>query len=230
MNKVPSVDKTIEMIKSDIPNFEVRFKNRDTLQKIIGWIMFFNRDYMTNYTTTLYPRVYFPSEASVERVTYYRTLCHEYVHLKDRLDHGVWFSFSYLFPQNLAILALLSVLSFISLQFLWTLLFLLFLAPLPAYFRTHWELRGYTSNLYITYLVSGKFDSYQVSAIKDIFLSWGYYRMCWSENKINKHIDLIKKKIEDGTVEEGKEGHVFKRIGDLHRSSNSNNEGSNETL
>lgn len=210
-------ENTINMIKEEIPDFSVEFKNEDTLQKFICVLLFFNPGYMTSFTTTLYPKVYFPTKESEKKPNFYKTLCHEFVHLVDRRDHGVWFSISYLFPQILALFSLLSVLSFISLHFLWSLLFLIFLAPLPSYFRTKWELRGYTTNLFIEYLVTGQFNEEQIKLIKNQFLTMNYYKMCWSEEKINKEIDLIKKKIEEGTITEGKEGYVYKKIEALHK-------------
>lgn len=210
-------EKTIEMIKNDIPNFEVDYKNTNRMQKFIGVLLFFNKKYMTSFTTTLYPKVYFPNKEWESRESYYKTLCHEYVHLKDRKDNGVWFSVSYLFPQILALLSLLSILSFINLHFLWCLLFLIFLCPFPSTFRTKWELRGYTSNIFITYLVNKKFDDEQIKFIKENFLNMNYYKMSWSKEKIDESIDLIKKQILDGSITAGKEGHVYKNIEDLHK-------------
>lgn len=210
-------EKTIEMIKKDIPEFEIGYKDEDSLQKFICILLFFNPRYMTSFTTTLYPKVFFPTKEWEKRPSFYKTLCHEYVHLVDRKEHGVWFSISYLFPQVLALFSLLSIFSFISLHFLWSLLFLIFLAPFSSYFRTKWELRGYTTNIFIEYLLNKKFDDEQIKLIKEQFLSMNYYKMSWSEEKIDKELEMIKKKILEGTITQGKEGHVYKQIEDLHR-------------
>jgi len=60
-------ENTINMIKEEIPDFSVEFKNEDTLQKFICVLLFFNPGYMTSFTTTLYPKVYFPTKESEKK-------------------------------------------------------------------------------------------------------------------------------------------------------------------
>ncbi len=96
-------------IAKHIPGFSVKFKDESTLCKVIGFLtQCFNPKYMTKYTTTLAPSVYFPSRAFYERQpnTSFTTLAHEFVHLYDN-QRGFMWELIYTLPQALAILPLL---------------------------------------------------------------------------------------------------------------------------
>lgn len=97
-------------VRKIIPKFEVRFKNRSLAQKIVGFLSYpFNRDYMTKYTTTAYPYVYFPSEERyLTQPSSLTTLAHEFVHLVDMGKHPFWMRFSYGLPQVLCLLPLVA--------------------------------------------------------------------------------------------------------------------------
>lgn len=91
-------------IAKHVPGFEVRFKSDSRSQKLLGWLMRpFNPDYMTKYTSTFAPVVYFPTKEAYEANPRgsLSTLAHEYVHLHDTLQSPWWFRVSYLLPQLL---------------------------------------------------------------------------------------------------------------------------------
>lgn len=141
-------NKFLSLLKANLPSFNVKFKNNSTLMKIIGYLLFFNKSFMTSFTTTIGPTVYFPTEKHLENeLSSMKTLAHEYVHAKDaKKFSSTIFSLLYLLPQILAPLMLFFM--FIH----WALglsLFLLFLAPLPAPGRAYFELRGYTMSLFM---------------------------------------------------------------------------------
>ncbi len=120
---------------------EIAFKNESKLMRALSLLLFFNKGFMTRYITVIGKTIYFPSREWLEnnRAGAARSLCHEFVHISDEKNVGsAVFRVSYLFPQCMALFALLSV--FVGPS---ALLFLLFLLPLPAPFRTFWELRGY---------------------------------------------------------------------------------------
>jgi hypothetical protein len=60
-------DELVAVITREIPGFKIRFKTDSRLQKLIGfvlrWVIPFNRRYMTDYTSTFYPDVFFPSRS-----------------------------------------------------------------------------------------------------------------------------------------------------------------------
>lgn len=131
--------KLIKHIKIEIPGFELRSKKQSRLMKFLSVVLFFNRDFLTRYVTTLYPHIYVPSfpwhpNSPTRRIA---TLAHEYVHLHDRRRLGWLFDILYLSPQ---IFALLALGAFWNLTWLWALLFLL---PLPSPGRAWLEFRAY---------------------------------------------------------------------------------------
>jgi hypothetical protein len=182
-----------EYIKTKIPGFEIRYKNQNTLQKIIGFLLFFNRGYMTQYITTMYPYVYFPSKESYEEnpTNSFMVLAHEYVHLQDD-KNNFWFKFSYLLPQIIGFLLLIS--SLISLFFSWIpfvgllAMSLICLLPLASPYRVHWEKRGYTMTIVLFNLMFGINIDIRPFLL-DVFLGWAYYRMSWNEKDINNWYD-----------------------------------------
>lgn len=93
-----------------IPGFSVKFKDQTFSQKLLGFLAYpFNRDFMTRYTTTVYPIVYFPTKDYYESQprSSVTTLAHEFVHLRDMQANPHWFRLSYILPQLLGILPLI---------------------------------------------------------------------------------------------------------------------------
>lgn len=138
--------------KEQTPGFSVKYKDQSTLMKIISYILFFNKSFMTNFITTIGETVYFPNEEKIKNATTHSpiiSLCHEYRHVTDYNSNffkKIWFTTSYLFPQILAPLAL------ILLPFCWWLaliLFVVLLLPIPAPGRMYWELKGYITNIFV---------------------------------------------------------------------------------
>lgn len=136
-------------------HLKISYKDQSTLMKILGVVLFFNKDFMGRYSTTIGSTVYFPSKKWVleNRNASAKILAHELVHIADSKSMwGFVFSYSYLFPQILASLALVSIFG----SFLW-LLFLIFLLPFPSPTRTFFELRGYAVSDFITFKQTRKF-------------------------------------------------------------------------
>jgi len=158
-------NKFAEILGKNLECFQVKFKDESTLMKFIGFLMFFNKAFMTGFITTIGRTVYWPSKKSLEgrnergAIT---TLAHEYQHAKDANNRTtILFSLAYLFPQILALPGVLLTLAspvWVTLMVLGTLTWtwwllpflftLLFLAPIPAPWRAHYELKGYTMSLF----------------------------------------------------------------------------------
>lgn len=95
-------------IRQLVPDFQVKFKSESKLQRFIGLLVKpFNPEYLTRYTSTFYPVVWFSSRESYESHprTSMTVLAHELVHLLDTKAHPIWFRVSYLFPQCLSLMA-----------------------------------------------------------------------------------------------------------------------------
>lgn len=137
--------------------FYVKFKDQSWFMKFLNFFMqIFNKNFMTGYITTIGNTVYFPSEEFIKEneEMAMMVLAHEIVHVSQFENRGGFlFSVMYLFPQCLAALALCAIFAVFWLPMLWFLVFLVFLAPIPAPWRTRFEVEGYTMSLFMTALV-----------------------------------------------------------------------------
>ena len=86
-------DLLLAHIYKNIPGFQIVEKENSRLMRLLSFLFFFNKKFMSDYTTTIYPKVYFPksiigSGDSIRRIT---IMAHEYVHMSDRKRLGVLF-------------------------------------------------------------------------------------------------------------------------------------------
>jgi len=100
-----------EVIREDVPAFEVAYKTESLLMGILGFLLYpLNSEYMTGYVTTWGNTVYFPNRSYVfeDFTRAFRILAHEYVHLVDSKKHGFFgYKLTYVFPQVLVLLPLM---------------------------------------------------------------------------------------------------------------------------
>lgn len=178
-----------------IPDLQIKYKDESTVQRAVAKVIsVFNPKYLSTFTTTIYPNVWFPSKARVDvapRATF-DTLAHEIVHLVDQ--RKVSFFLLYAFPQVLAFLALLTPFSW------WFLLFLLFLAPIPSPFRAHYELRGYQMSMAVCYWQTGKVPDYVVNHVMKQFTGPSYYFMFPFRGYIRGRLEKAKQEVLSGHV------------------------------
>ncbi len=202
-------------------NFNIKYKNESLFMKFISVLLFFNKDFMTKYITTIGKTIYFPSEEFV--VTNPRTsiniLAHELVHVTQAEKYGsVIFGLLYLFPQCLALLTLLVPFS------LWFLCFLIFLLPFPAPWRAYFEIGGYTMSLFVMNLrlqLNNSSPDYIAEALKTEasnidrkhFKGSAYWFM-WPFGVMNK---LRIKDIQDGVI--SKEDEIYNCVRQAYPSS-----------
>ncbi len=144
-------NRLITEFQKTIPNFNIKFKNQSLLIKIIGYILFFNKSFMTNYATTIGSTVYFPSEQFLESDVpgNQALIAHEFVHAIDNKNNPI-FKILYLFPQ---ILTPLFIILFFVLPSIFNLISLVIaliclLPIIPAFWRSKDELRGYQISLF----------------------------------------------------------------------------------
>ena len=154
--------KFAEVLSKHLPGFQIKFKDESALMKLIGFILFFNKVFMTGFVTTIGYTVYWPSRTGLEQsgLSSLITLAHEYRHAKDANKiTRVLFGMLYLLPLLLAIpgilatLILIPLLLFSVVSWSWLMLPLmltsLLAAPLPAYFRMKYEVNGSTMSLFM---------------------------------------------------------------------------------
>lgn len=148
MQSLQRFNKFHSILKGNLPQFEIAYKDSSSLMKIIATILFFNKTFMTDFITTIGYTVYFPSKEQIEKNEFssIATLAHEYVHAIDaKRINPIIFSILYLIPIPLFLITLACGLLWWPLY----LISLIFLLPLPAPFRMWAEVRGYTMTLFI---------------------------------------------------------------------------------
>ncbi len=127
---------------------QIKYKNNSEFMKILGAILFFNKNFMTSFITTIGSIIYFPTEEFVagNETSSIILLAHEYVHVRDAVKYNkILFSLAYMSPQILSIL-------FFILGFFWWPLFIIAgicLLPVSSPFRMYFELRGYKMSLFM---------------------------------------------------------------------------------
>lgn len=189
--------------KKYFPNLQIAYKDESLLMKILSILLFFNRGFMTQYTTTIGSTIYFPSQNFVKLhpVSSSVVLLHELVHLHDQEKiTKPLFSISYLFPQ-----IMIPIFFLLLLVVSWKImlpLIILFAFPLPAFFRTHWEKRAYLSSFYVLQALGKRlnFDPHlqdQESVFLNYFHGPSYYYM-WPFHNIDKEFDAAKEAAASG--------------------------------
>lgn len=184
------------------PDLKIKYKDQSWFMKLLGKLLFFNKSFMTSYTTTIGSDVYFPSESYTRArpISSAVVLLHELVHVTDgkRLTKPL-FGALYLSPQILALLCLpLFLLSWkIALP-----LMVLFASPIPSYFRMYFEKRAYLTSLYCLYRI-GQIKNFdpklenQSKSFQGHFADSQYYFM-WPFKNISKDFDKAIVDIKDG--------------------------------
>ncbi len=165
-------EKIQEKLAVHFPKLEIKYKDQSTFMKLIAFFLFFNKSFMTQFTTTIGNTVYFPTEQFVRlrQLSSFILLMHELVHVHDSSKlPPLLFKFLYLFPQITIIFALLAFI------FSWKLalpLIVLSLIPIPAYFRMNYERRAYLVSLYVMNNLNDRFKyNIDLNKQKTFFLS-----------------------------------------------------------
>jgi len=101
----------------------------------------------------------------------YSVLRHEYVHMRDRLAHPIWFPVSYalFFPA------------------IWTM-------------RAHWEMRGYTANMIVAFEESGQITDATVDWIVKQFTTSRYFWMWPFESRVRARVEELRAKVLAGEL------------------------------
>ena len=185
-------DKLLAHIESSIAGFKIIDKRESALMRVLSFVLFFNKVFMTRYITTIYPKVYVPKlpwapDKPLGRLS---ILAHEYVHLKDRQRLGLLFNILYLSPQIFALLSLGAIWN------MWWLLTLLFLLPLPSPGRAWLEMRGYRMTMAINWYVGGMETN--TVWIEDQFAKSNYYWMMPFRGLVASHIQKSLENIKSG--------------------------------
>lgn len=196
---IMSFDSLVSSAKENFPDLQIKYKDQSTFMKILGKLLFFNKDFMSSYITTIGSTVYFPTESSVKArpVSSSIVLLHELIHINDAKKISKFlFGFLYLFPQILVLLFLPLLL--LSWKIFLPLLIIAAL-PIPAYFRMYFEKRAYIVSMYSLYKLSKKLNfSVDLNMSKRGYLEQfkeRYYYYMWPFSNIDRQFDGAIQKI-----------------------------------
>ena len=146
----------VSILQQKQPGLNIKFKDESWFMKLLGKLAFFNKNFMTTFTTVIGKNIYLPTRDGLENSEDLGPLvivAHEYRHM---CDFGSWFkSFfvrvAYFSPQILSPLMFL----FLLLPVVWAvsvplslILFLAWLTPIPSPGRKYFEFKGYTTSLF----------------------------------------------------------------------------------
>lgn len=188
----------VQAAQKHFPDLQIKYKDESFLMKVISKLLFFNKDFMTGYTTTIGSTIYYPNRSFVKArpVSSAVVLLHELVHVYDSKKFTMpLFSFLYTFPQILVLLFF--PLLFVSWKI--ALLALLFAAPIPSPFRMYFEKRAYLTSMYALSEMGKKmnFDpalDRQKNNFLEHFKTSSYYFM-WPFNNLSGQFDEAVSKI-----------------------------------
>jgi len=201
------------IVKTTLPKFSHRWKAKVWIYKVIGPVVgLFNKRFLTDYITTLYPHVDWPQEHPENDDWTWKVFGHEFVHLSDTKRLSLRYVLAYGFPQIFTPLALLAFLAFWKIWFLVCLSFLLCVAPWPAPGRTWAELRGYTMSMAVNLWRYGDVQETTIDWIVPQFTGWAYYRMCPNEKKIRDQLTKAVQSVRDGSILTPPENEPFRVV------------------
>lgn len=189
-----------------VPGFQLAWKDKSTFHRLLGQVIrLVSPGYLKSLATTLYPKVWFPSQELYEGNPdgSFIKLAHERVHLIDNKADPL-FKMYYGLPQILALPWLLAAgLSSIWLH-LWALPLVLgglfFLLPWPSPWRVRREKRGYAMTLATVFWLYGDVPEAKKASVKKHFSSSAYYLMSWSSSDITSWVDETMEALRNGTL------------------------------
>ena len=159
-------------LQDELPRFAVAYKDEVPLQRRIGRLIWpFNRHYMTQYTTVMFGRVYFPSRAWRQQVgpeQIYATLRHEAVHLRDARRFPILFQLSYLF-----------------------------LLPAVLTLRAVWEWRAYHETMRVHIELHGDIPDTLLEHIQGRFTGPDYLFMCPFPKLVRRKLEAARRELRD---------------------------------
>ena len=182
------IELLISKIKDDFPDFEIKFKDH-------SWFWRRLPSAFRGSVTTIGSTIWFPTMESFETpsdVRLFKTLAHEYKHMRDQRDDGLWFFFEYALPQSLFLFLLPISIAAAVLFGPWCLVLVslsfVSLAPWPSRARVELEIRGYSIGFLVDIVESGTVSRREIERVAQAFTGWTYYKMMWSKQAAYKRI------------------------------------------
>lgn len=178
-------EQAVSVAKTHFPNLKIKYKDDSFFMKFLSYVLFFNKDFMSKYITTIGETIYYPSKQHVmmNEENAVNVLCHELVHVQQSKNNKL-FKVKYLFPQILSVFALLALFAFWTKFALLALVFLVFLIPMPAAFRAEYEYEAYVTTMYCKFVRDNEVSpNTMIHLITQNFTTSSYY---WMDREYGK--------------------------------------------
>lgn len=179
-------------------------KKTSRFMKLLSYVLFFNKQFMDGYITTIGRTVYWPDmdvRFGDDPPGDAATLAHECQHAIDGKSLPVLYEIAYISLQVFAVLALLSLLS-IALSPYWfiAVLFLLLLTPLPSVGRMVIETRANGAGMAFWIWYRGNVsDGWRDSRVQ-MYVGPSYYFMWPFRNDVLRRLAKLESKIRSGKL------------------------------
>jgi hypothetical protein len=196
------------------PGLQIKYKNQDTLMRVLGTLLFFNPSFKNEFITTIGETIYWPSPEFVQNnpKAVSEIFIHECTHIYDEKRIGsVPFKLGYLFPQ-LLVLPVLLLLFLLNWKIV-ALLGVLCLLPLPAPFRAYFERRAYFVSMLVGYKLYGWDPAVTATSYATNFKNSSYYWMMPFGEDAKFAAEAVK--VKTGTPESASDPNLTKMIDDL---------------
>lgn len=156
-------------LKREFPRFKIIEKENSKFMNflyVVFLMKYWNKDFMTKYTTTVYQTVYMPKNLIATNYAY-QILRHEAIHMKDSKG---WRAL-YFFPTYL------------------------FLLPIGLCMRAYWEYRAYVESMKVQFELTNTISSIFIDHIVSQFTTSSYLWMFPFPKTLKKLLNKEKQKI-----------------------------------
>lgn len=165
----------VDYLKERLPGIKLVEKKKSWFMKILGWLCFFNRNFMTTTTTTIGKTIYLPTQVPHD-LELIGIIAHEYIHLWDVQREGkVRFYLRYAFPQVMGLFGFVSCFAAYNISLVMFALFFVCFWPSEAPFRREYEQRAYAMSVVFEQWTRPSLNPKMIDNIVDILHGPSYY-------------------------------------------------------
>ncbi len=191
------------LLKQEL-GIEVVEKTTSRFMKLLAKVLFFNKNFMSGYITTIGNRVYWPNMEKGfgdNPESDFAVLFHEGQHGSDSQSVPFLYEIAYLIPQILAVFGLLALLSILLNSHWLVFVFALFLAtPIPSPGRMHIEMRALSCNIAFWVWCRGGVSQQSLDRFTRMFTTADYYFMWPSKSYCMKRFARAEEKVRAGEL------------------------------
>jgi len=201
-------DRFFTHMQAVVPGVVFAVKEESLLMRVLSWLLFFNKRFMSGYVTTVGNTIYMPA-SFLQRNDFgqVEVLAHEMQHIWDNRRLGSFvYTCMYLLPTLLFPFALLATIAAFAVYgsgmwLAWVALAMtaVLLLPLPSWGRLYIERRGYLLSIACVYWLDPADKERAISQAAVSLCNVGYYFPTWSVWKLAAWFTRQMEQIEQDT-------------------------------